>query len=270
MTHKVHSADGIPIAFEVRGSGSPALVFVHGWSCDRTYWSAQLGHFSPRHQVVAIDLAGHGASGSGRRDWNMPAFGEDVVAAVHQLGLEHLVLVGHSMGGDVIVEAALRLGSRVAGLVWVDVYRELDRPPPSAAEFERRLAPFRDDFSKATKPFVAAMFPASADPALVERIASDMASAPPDVAIGCMTHAWSCEPAICTALRALDAPRVAINPGYRPSDVESLARFGFHTMVMPDVGHFLMLEEPAEFNRLLAEALHHLAVTEAPHEDRTV
>ena len=62
------SPDGIPIAFEVDGSGDHALVFVHGWSCDRSYWAKQLPAFETRYRVVAMDLAGHGESGSGRAD----------------------------------------------------------------------------------------------------------------------------------------------------------------------------------------------------------
>jgi pimeloyl-ACP methyl ester carboxylesterase len=115
MSGVATSRDGIPLTFEVHGSGTPALVFVHGWSCDRGYWSGQLAAFSDRHQVVAVDLAGHGESGGGRQTWTMAAFGDDVVAVVEQLGLGELVLIGHSMGGDVIVEAALRLGERVLG-----------------------------------------------------------------------------------------------------------------------------------------------------------
>ena len=76
------SADGVPISFQVKGSGAPALVFIHGWCCDRTYWDAQAAHFSKKHKVVAIDLAGHGGSGLGRKVWTMAAFGEDVVAVV--------------------------------------------------------------------------------------------------------------------------------------------------------------------------------------------
>ena len=60
------SADGIAVRYEVRGRGAPALVFVHGWSCDRRYWNAQMDYFADRHQVVAVDLAGHGESGLGR------------------------------------------------------------------------------------------------------------------------------------------------------------------------------------------------------------
>jgi pimeloyl-ACP methyl ester carboxylesterase len=120
------SRDGISLSFEVHGSRAPALVFVHGWSCDRSYWSRHLGAFAGRHQAVAVDLAGHGESGVGRQTWTMPAFGEDVVAVVEHLGLGAVVLIGHSMGGDVVVETALRLRDQVVGVVWADTYDNLE------------------------------------------------------------------------------------------------------------------------------------------------
>ena len=60
MKGEARSSDGIPLRFEARGSGAPALVFVHGWSWDRTHWDGQLDWFSA-HQVVAMDLAGTGS-----------------------------------------------------------------------------------------------------------------------------------------------------------------------------------------------------------------
>jgi pimeloyl-ACP methyl ester carboxylesterase len=250
------SADGVPIRFDVRGKGDPALVFVHGWSCDRGYWRAQLDAFAERHQVVALDLAGHGESGAERADYTMPAFGEDVVAVVNQLGLGPMVLVGHSMGGDVIVEAALRLGTRVIGLVWVDVYRSLGRPPESLEEAAAAVAPFRTDFAASTRRFVESMFLPTSSPDLVRRVVDDMAAAPPHVALSAMGHAFTCEPSIVAALRRVKAPLVAINPDYRPSDVEALRRHGVRdVVVMPGVAHFLMMEDPGAFNRVLAETV---------------
>src|SRR4051794_35770106 len=103
------SEDGVQVSFESRGTAAPAVVFVHGWSCDRRYWQRQLDHFAERHQVVAVDLGGHGESGSGRTNWTMPSFAADVVSVVEDLALGPMVLVGHSMGGDVVVEAARHL-----------------------------------------------------------------------------------------------------------------------------------------------------------------
>ena len=91
-------------------------MLVHGWSCDRTYWNAQLESLSRDFTVVTVDLAGHGESGCGREASSIAAFGSDVALVVTLNGLEDVVLVGHSMGGDIILEAAGRLSPRVGGL----------------------------------------------------------------------------------------------------------------------------------------------------------
>lgn len=254
MKEIARSADGIPVHFEVDGEGAPALVFVHGWSCDRTYWSDQVDHFARSHEVVAIDLAGHGESGGGRQAWTMPAFGADVVAVIEKLGLRDVVLIGHSMGGDVIVEAARALPERIIGLVWVDTYNTLgnSRTPEETEEF---VQPFRQDFATAVEALVRPMFVATSDPGLVERVVADMSDAPPAAAVDMIEHAVTNDEAILAALPALPAPVVAINPDYRPTDVEALRRHGVRTVLVPGVGHFLMLEDPDTFNRLLGETV---------------
>jgi pimeloyl-ACP methyl ester carboxylesterase len=238
----------------VHGAGAPTLVFVHGWSCDRRYWSGQLHPLAGRYQTVAVDLAGHGDSGVGRRAWTMAAFGDDVVAIVEQLGVGELVLVGHSMGGDVIVEAALRLGDRVAGLVWVDTYNTLGEPR-TGDEIEAFVAPFREDFVTATRALVRRLFTPDADAELVEWVAADMSAAPPEIAVDALEHAVGNERGILAGLRELTAPVVAINPGARPTDTEALRRHGMKTVLMSGVGHFLMMEDPDRFNRLLGAVI---------------
>jgi pimeloyl-ACP methyl ester carboxylesterase len=256
------SPDGIPIQFEVEGTGRRALVFVHGWSCDRTYWRGQIDAFAHAFQVVAVDLAGHGASGMGRSSWTMSAFGGDVVAVADRLGLDDMVLVGHSMGGDVIVEAALTLGGRVAGLVWVDTYRKLAEPDANeAAEIQAFVEPFRHDFAGEVAKMVRGMFPPTADHELVEWVATDMSAAPMDVALDAMVRAVGNEGPILGSLPKLTAPVVAINPDYRPTDEVSLRRYGVTPVILTGVGHFLMLEDPDQFNQVLGEVVHEFART---------
>lgn len=254
MKDIAQSADGIPVHFEVEGEGTPALVFVHGWSCDRSYWSPQIDHFAATHEVVVVDLAGHGESGGGRREWTMAAFGGDVVAVIEKLGLREVVLIGHSMGGDVIVEVALALPERVAGLVWVDTYRTLGGVD-SPEETEEFVRPFRQEFRTAVEDFVRQMFVPDSDPRLVEHVVSDMSAAPAEVAVEMMVHSVTNDDAILAALPLLQAPVVAINPDYRPNDIEALRRHGVEAVLMPGVGHFLMLEDPHTFNRLLGETV---------------
>ena len=254
MKDVARSADGIPVHFEVEGGGAPPLVFVHGWSCDRTYWNRQVDHFAGRHKVVVIDLAGHGESGGDRQAWTVRAFGGDVVAVIEKLDLHDLALIGHSLGGDVIVEVALALPDRVVGLVWVDTYTTLGGSR-TQEEIDDFVQPFRDDFVTAARAFVQGMFVPGSDPDLVEQVVGDMSSAPPEIAVGVMEHAVANDDAILAALPELKAPVVAINPDYRPTDVEALRRHGVNAVLMPGVGHFLMMEDPDTFNHLLGETI---------------
>lgn len=248
------SADGVEVCYETHGDGAPALVLVHGWSCDRTYWREQVSHFADRHQVVTIDLAGHGESGVDRAAWTMPSFGADVVAVLEQLGSPEAVLVGHSMGGDVIVEAALQLPDRVTGLVWVDVYHTLAETHPTEPP-EEFIGPFRTDFVAATRDFIRRTLAPDSDPDLVDWIVADMSAAPPEIALDAMRHALTNEAAAITGLRKLTVPVVAINPDRPPTDVDALARHGVRAVLIPGVRHFPMLEDAAVFNRALDETL---------------
>jgi len=252
------SADGISIAYEVLGAGTPALVFVHGWSCDRTYWRHQLPHFAERHVVVAVDLAGHGDSQAGRAEYTMPAYGQDVAAVANQLGLEEIVLVGHSMGGDVNVEAALELGPRVVAQVWVDVYFHLEQQDHD--DVEETLAPLRRDFRGGVQRLVRTMFLPDADPKVAEWIENDMSSAPPYVALNEAAYSLTNMAPMLEHMRRLPASVVAINTDWRATNVESLASHGIRTVHMTGVGHFGMMEKPEEFNRLLEHVVESFAV----------
>lgn len=260
------STDRIPISFEATAARDRALVFVHGWSCDRRYWRHQVPAFADDYQVVTLDLAGHGASGAGRSSWTMAAFGADVIAVADALELADMVLIGHSMGGDVIVEAALGLGERVAGIIWVDTYSRLTTPS-TTNQVTESLQPFRADFSAATRAFVRGLFPATARPQLVEEIVADMSSAPPDIALDALRHAWSNSGPMMAALPTLDVPVIAINADSGSTDSASLAAFGIQTVIATGVGHFLMLEDPDQFDGLLADALatRFRPPTSAPH-----
>lgn len=257
MTRFVTSHDGVPIAYATEGAGGPALVLIHGWSCDRSYWAAQVAGLSSDFQVITVDLAGHGESGTNRSSWTIDSFGQDVAAVVEAIGCNRVVLVGHSMGGNVAVAAALHLGARVKGLVWVDTYKKLGSPR-SAEEVQRVLSPFRADFKKTTEAYVRGMFPAGADESLVRRVAENMAAAPPAVAVSALQASMMFGRTITKTLEGVDAPIVAINADEPPNDVPSMREHGVQVVITPGVGHFLMLEAPERFNNLLKEIVSQL------------
>ena len=112
-TSVVPASDGVQIHYAVQGKGEPTLVFIHCWGCNRHLWDNQVAEFSKTHQVVTIDLPGHGESGLDRKDWTIESYGDDVKTVVAKLNLKRVVLIGSSMGGPIAVEAARRMPDRV-------------------------------------------------------------------------------------------------------------------------------------------------------------
>ena len=262
----VASRDGVPVHYQIQGTGTPALVLIHGWSCDLKYWEKQWAPFAEKYTVVSIDLAGHGRSGLNRKSWTMSAFGEDVVAVVKKLGLSEIILVGHSMGGSVILEAAKHIPDQVLGLVGVDTHQDLEQKL-TKEQFDQFFAPLRTDFMKATKDFVRTMFAPDSDPALIEKIAADMASAPPEVgraAFEANFDYWMYN--IVQTFRETKAPVTYINSDKYPSNPEGNKRINpsYKLKIMTGVGHFVMLEDPETFNRLLEETVQEFLLALTP------
>lgn len=253
------SSDRVQIRYEVRGEGEPTLIFIHGWCCDRSYWREQLRYFAKKHRVVAIDLAGHGESGLNRKAWTMEAFANDVAAVVGKLDLKQVVLVGHSMGGSVILKAAPKLSRQAIGLVAVDQFYNLEETH-TQEEMDGFIAPFRVDFREALSNWVRTIFTPKSDPGLVEWVAADMSASPPEVGLGAATEAdgelafWgNIDKLLVRVLQKVEAPLVFINSDLQPTAEEINKRYPpySHSRIVRGVGHFVMLEAPAAFNKLL-------------------
>jgi len=267
--HVAFSKDGTPISYEIQGSGEPTLVFVHGWSCDSRYWRAQLPYFSGNHRVVTLDLAGHGHSGTARTKYTMGAFGEDVRAVVEATGGAGVILIGHSMGGSVIAEAARLMPDRVAGLIGVDTLENIEYPV-TREELEKMFAPLEKDFRTGSRQFAGEMISSRTDPPLREWILSDMSAAPPAVALSAMNEMMS-QYMTGEAAKIFDKIRVpvmSVNGDLWPVNYEANRRhmFSFDAIVLKDADHFLMMDRTDEFNRALEEAIHRLSGERAGKE----
>ncbi len=256
--HVVPSKDGTPISYEIYGTGEPTLVFVHGWSCDARYWRAQVPHFSKHHRVVLLDLAGHGHSGSTRSHYGMKAFGEDVQAVVKATGGRRIILIGHSMGGTVIAEAARLMPDLITGLIGIDTLENIEYPM-TQKQLDQMIAPLKNDFRTGTQHFVKEMMSSRTDPQLRDWILSDMAAAPPAVAISAMDEMMS-QYITGEAAEIFDGiriPVITVNGDQWPINYEANRRhmFSFDAVVLKDADHFLMMNRADEFNTALENAI---------------
>ena len=247
-----NSADGVHIEYRVYGSGDPAVVLIHGWSCDANYWNAQLAPLKAHYTVVAVDLAGHGASGKNRSDWSMANYGEDVAAVVRQLPNHQVVMVGHSMGATVALEATRRIGDRVIGIIAVDALRSIGQPPMPQKQIDTRIGAFRSDFIGETRKFVAAsLFPKSSDQQFINKVAYDMSLEPPEVGVASMRALLSTD--LAPVVADIHVPVLAINSDLEPTDVARIRKSlpDFKAEVIPHASHFLMMDDVQRFNPVL-------------------
>jgi len=250
----VTSSDGVRIHYETTGKGRPALVLVHCWTCDSGFWQDQVGRLARSRQVVTLDLAGHGRSGRTRKDYTMEAFGEDVKAVADELKLDRIVLVGHSMGGAVILEATRRLGGRVVGLVPIDTLLDVEQasdPKETDAVMARMLADYKGQTTAFIRQY---LFAPTTPPAVADRILTQTTTFPPEIAISALRNNWNYKAA--PAFDAVKVPIVAVNGDRFPTNFEANRRHApqFDALIMKGVGHYPMLEDPPRFGRLLDEA----------------
>jgi uncharacterized protein (TIGR00369 family) len=245
----------------------PAVVFIHGFACSHADWNEQLEHFRSRDETVAVDLRGHGASPGAPEECSIETYGADVAALLEERDLERAILVGHSMGCRVVLEAYRRAPKRVAGLVLIDGSRMATGDPAEAQE-SARSALAATGFPEFARKLFAGMFLADADPALKARTIEQALRLPEAIGKALFPRmlGWDAGQ-MDAALDAVRVPlmviqstyldsgqvRVAIKPGETTPWIDLVrARVpGARIETVTGVGHFPQLETPGRVNKLL-------------------
>jgi len=249
------------------GSGSPALVFVHGFACTHEDWRHQLGRFERTHEVLACDLRGHGETPGRPHECSIEHYGGDVAALVNNLDLARVVLVGHSMGCRVVLEAARLIPDKVAGIVLVDGSLNATSDP-QGAEAAARATVEKLGYPKFAEALFRQMF-FKASPegdAIVARAVKSSAEFGPHLwpritrwDAGSMDAAFAALRAPVLAIqsttRNAELQRAPLKPGDTSPWIDYLRSRGARVEIVSDTGHFTQLEAPDAVNRLIADFL---------------
>jgi pimeloyl-ACP methyl ester carboxylesterase len=240
------------IALDHYPGGTPALVFLHGWCCDRGNWRDTVPAFSERHEVIALDLAGHGESTAVHEPWTVTGLADEVVAVLEGTDTERAILVGHSMGGWVALASAAAAPERVIGVIGVDTLQDADYVFP-AEQAEEIVAGYEADFEGTMNDMVEQMFAAEGNERAKEIVLATAMRTPREPAIALMRAFPSLD------MRALFAgagvPIRCINSGagWVQTDIEGNRELcDYDAVVMDSVSHWPMLDRPEEFNTHLA------------------
>ena len=249
------------------GAGAPALVFVHGLACASEDWAAQTAVLSARHHCIALDLPGHGAS-KAEGALGIARLGAAVAHTLEPLRLGPVVLVGHSMGCRVVLDAALRLGEDVVGLVLVDGSLR-GAGEREAARVEARATVERAGFAPYMSGLFRGMFVGDADPELQAHIVrralrldaaagtgliADMAAWDAGTLAGAL--AAQTAPVLVVQSSGIDAARrrVPLAAGETTPFVELVRRSvaQVDVEVIPGIGHFTMHDAPEQLTAFIA------------------
>ncbi len=248
----------------IAGNGLTPIVFVHGFACGLSDWDAQVAHFSPRHQTVAVDLRGHGASPGSAADCSIERYGADVAEVMRALNLPPAVVVGHSLGCRVAIEAALQAPEHTKAVVLVDGSRFAPGMGPSL----RAAFAQPNGFATMQQGQFKAMFTAKSDPAVIEAVVQRAIRLPREVGEKMMTNLQRYdEYRLVASLRSLTVPVMAIQttatnaqrqrsslqPGQSSPYLDLLRTEipGVRIEIVADTGHFPQLDEPERTNALL-------------------
>lgn len=248
-------ADGMQIAYKVAGRGEPAIVFVHGWTCDMTSFRFQFKEFARTHRVIALDLPGHGASDKPEIAYSMDLFARSIEAVLKDAGVSRAVLVGHSMGTIVIRQFDRLYPARTVALVAVDGALKPYSTDPAAAE--RFVAPFSGPSGREAQRKMAASMFTGVDSAVAQPLKAVMLATPQHVVVSAGRAMF--DPAIWKEdpIRVPLLCVLAKSP-FWSDEYEAFVRKlapGVEYRVMDNVSHFLMLQKPDEFNALLTSFL---------------
>jgi pimeloyl-ACP methyl ester carboxylesterase len=209
-----------------------------------------------------MDLPGFGESGKNRNTWNTAAFGKDVTGVIKQLGLKNVILIGHSMAGDIIVQATNNAPKEVIGLVGVDNFKSVGvGGKPSKQDslaYQKAIDSLKHDFRKiAFEYFNHDLFSKSTSVDIKARILNDVAHSDSTIAAACMELDNFDE---ATELLKTKKKLNLINSDVTPTNTSGMKAKGipFQIWYIHSSGHFPMVEHPSEFNNALFQAIRKL------------
>ena len=248
------TVDGLSIHSSTTGTGQATVIFIHGWTCDSSSWTSQVPAFAKKYRVVTVDLPGHGKSASPKDGkLSMGLFARAVEAVRAETKADRVVLVGHSMGAPVIREYARLYPEHVAGLVAVDGPLDLRGfPPPNFQQPPPMVGP---EGVKAREKMIRGMFTPQTPQPLQEHILKMMLGTSEATANGAMAAVFDSS---LSKTDVIKAPALSVYAGTAQMPDAKVMKEVLPNSEVTQVagtGHFVMMEKPEEFNRVLTSFL---------------
>jgi pimeloyl-ACP methyl ester carboxylesterase len=251
----------VEINYFQQGQGDTTLLFLHGWCIDGMYWKNQLEYFSGNYDVYAIDLPGFGKSTAQRTNWTIEEYANDVTAFIDTMNLKNVVIIGHSMAGEIMLQTALTNNPKIAGVVGVDNFKFIDVAfTPEQMKQMTDFFPKLDKDFKNSAPVYADMmlFHPTTSKEVKDRVKTDFTNCNSVIGYGTFMNQMQYAFTDAQRLEQLNYKLNLINSDGFPTNetgLKSHCKNSFQIETISATGHYPMIEKPEEFNLILEKVL---------------
>ena len=255
---KVNNAD---IVYDQCGNSDTTLLFVHGWCINKEYWKNQSAYFCDRYNIVTLDLPGFGNSGKNRSGWTFEQYAEDIHEFINAEKLKKVILIGHSMSGDILLLVDTKYPEDVIGIVGIDNLKKpgIKNTEEESKQMEGFFAMMDSSFSGTVEGYTRQyLFPASADSAIVNRVINDFKSNDSVIAIKVLRSLVDISQKERDMMQQLKHTLYLVNSDSDSTQIDSLQKYckaSAEVVYVHGTGHYPMIEKPAEFNTALEKVI---------------
>lgn len=255
------TSNGTKIAYNSCSGRDTTLLFVHGWAINKEYWKPQFEHFCKHYSVVSIDLPGFGRSGTDRTNWEFDNYTEDIKNIIDSLKLKNVILIGHSMSGDIILNVSNKYPASVIGIVGIDNLHQPVGPATEkqALENEQFFQQLSLHFDSIVEAYMRpTLFMPGTDTAIVERVMNDVATSDSVISAAVLISNFKTTQKEQERMQHLQHKLYLVNTDVYPVSMDSLTKYcarGAQVEVVHAKSHYPMIEVPDAFNAALQKVI---------------
>ena len=251
----------VSIVYDQCDNGDTTLLFVHGWCINKDYWDAQSAYFCNKYNVVTLDLPGFGQSGKNRTEWTFEQYAADINEFIKTQKLKNVILIGHSMSGDILLLVDTKYPGSIIGIVGIDNLQSpgVKRTEEQTKQNESFFATMDSSFSGTVEMFTKQyLFPPKADTASVNRVMKDIKANDPAIAIKVIRSLADVAQKQQDMMQQLTHKLYLVNSDFNITLIDSLKKYckaSAEVVYVNGTGHYPMIEKPAEFNVALEKVI---------------
>lgn len=239
------------LAYFDTGKGKTTLLFIHGSFINKDYWKNQIAFFSKKYRVITVDLAGHGNSTHNRTDWTIQNFGNDIKQIIAKLSLKKVILIGHSVGADIMLETVNEKDKAIIGIIGIDYFKNVGANLPQNV-IDQVMTNLKTDFTGTNEQYVKqALISKNTKSEIGDKVLTDFKAMNKNIGIAMNESFLTYTNRETELLKKLPLKLFLINVDYVPTNIANLKEAtnnNFDLQILNGSCHYPMIEISETFN----------------------